>query len=170
MRTSAATLLFGLLFIRLGSSDLLRVPLARPCIISNEKQQGAVPIPQRDFGNSLYVGTLLVGDSLQELRMQFDTGSSDFWVPGRMIATSHKKFYNHSASRSYIRNGTAYYSGVYGSGDSYRGYFSTLTQTLTGIHTRTLTLTLTRILIGDTIPPTALHSGGSSSVGSRLQR
>jgi len=94
---------------------------------------GAADIIHRDFGNSLYVGTLAIGDPPQAQRLQFDTGSSDFWIAGQIAACGKQK-YNHSASSTYIPNGTAYFSGVYGSGDSYRGFFSTDTVSLGGFN------------------------------------
>ena len=110
-----------------ASGDLLtRVSLER-------ELSHPVPIPQHNFQNSLYVGILSMGTPPQQMRMQFDTGSSDFWVAGRMPAGSGKRSYNHSASATYVPNGTAYYSGVYGSGDSYRGFYSTDTVAMGGV-------------------------------------
>ena len=98
-------------------SRILRVRLTRA-------GSAPTPIRQRNFHNSLYVGILQIGHPPQQMRVQFDTGSSDFWVAGQMPSGSGKRLYNHSASTTYVANGTAYDSGVYGSGDSYRGFYS----------------------------------------------
>ena len=56
-----------------------------------------------------------------------------------LAARSGKLGYNHTVSISYTPNGTQYYSGVYGSGDSYRGYYSTDTFSIGGIRLNQLT-------------------------------
>jgi saccharopepsin len=95
------------------TADVLRVELSRP----------PTKVPQSNTNNSLYTGSISLGSPPQTLIVQFDTGSTDLWVPGALPASCRKSSYNHSASSSYRSNGTSF-AISYGSGDTYKGVFS----------------------------------------------
>jgi hypothetical protein len=69
-----------------------------------------------DFQDAQYFGTINIGTPPQEVRVVYDTGSSNLWAsnikPG--LLSSHK-YYDHSKSSTYVANGTTF-NIRYGSG------------------------------------------------------
>merc|ERR1712227_421398 len=82
-----------------------------------------------DFQDAQYFGTISVGTPPQEVRVIYDTGSSNLWVsdikPGWF--SSHKH-YDHSKSSTYVTNGTTF-NIRYGSGPV-SGFYSKDTMTV----------------------------------------
>jgi len=75
---------------------------------------GAIVI--NDFQDAQYYGTVSVGTPAQDVRVVYDTGSSNLWVNNQKpwLFSSHK-YYDHSKSSSYTANDTAFHI-QYGSG------------------------------------------------------
>ncbi|EDV58974.1 lysosomal aspartic protease [Drosophila erecta] len=86
--------------------------------------------------NLEYTIRVCIGTPPQCFNLQFDTGSSDLWVPSSKCASTneacqeHNK-YNSSASSSYVENGSGF-SLQYGSG-SLSGFLSTDTVNIDGM-------------------------------------
>jgi len=74
-------------------------------------------IPLTDVENMYYYGSVSIGTPPQSFTVDFDTGSSDFWLPSVSCATckSQTSTYSSSASSTYMPNGSAF-SIQYGSG------------------------------------------------------
>jgi len=84
------------------------------------------PVEQlSNFDNYQYYGNISIGTPAQYFLVQFDTGSSNLWVPGSSCTSTacedHQVFYE-SLSSTYVANGTAF-SITYGTG-SVSGYLS----------------------------------------------
>eukprot|EP00401_Gymnodinium_catenatum_P066514 CAMPEP_0117514758 /NCGR_PEP_ID=MMETSP0784-20121206/30232_1 /TAXON_ID=39447 /ORGANISM="" /LENGTH=350 /DNA_ID=CAMNT_0005310559 /DNA_START=160 /DNA_END=1212 /DNA_ORIENTATION=+ len=90
---------------------------------SGSEPQHSSPLPQRNVQNSLYVGVIQIGTPAQQFRVQFDTGSSDLWIPGSTSIGDGKVVYDHTHSSTYSANGTKFYIG-YGDGSHFAGTFS----------------------------------------------
>ncbi|EDX00780.1 lysosomal aspartic protease [Drosophila yakuba] len=78
-----------------------------------------------NFDNFQYYGNISIGTPAQYFLVQFDTGSSNLWVPGSSCNSTacqdHQVFYKNQSS-SYVANGTTF-SILYGTG-SVSGYLS----------------------------------------------
>ncbi|XP_017114289.1 lysosomal aspartic protease [Drosophila elegans] len=78
-----------------------------------------------NYENLQYYGNISIGSPPQYFLVQFDTGSSNLWVPGSSCLSSacvdHRRYYG-SESSSYVANGTGF-SITYGTG-SVSGYLS----------------------------------------------
>ncbi|CAF1410249.1 unnamed protein product [Adineta steineri] len=87
-----------------------------------------------------FIGTICIGTPCQSFLIDFDTGSSDLWVPSSKCSSSCSKFkkYTSSASTTYIANGNAF-SISYGDGSGASGIFSIDTVTINGIAVRNQT-------------------------------
>jgi len=73
-----------------------------------------------DFGDAQYIGKVSVGTPPQEVRVVYDTGSSNLWVnnipvPWWKKLLPHHEMYDHSKSSTYVANGTKF-NIAYGSG------------------------------------------------------
>jgi hypothetical protein len=68
-----------------------------------------------DFQDAQYYGTISVGTPAQDVRVVYDTGSSNLWVNKQHGLFSRHQHYDHSKSSSYKANGTAFHI-EYGSG------------------------------------------------------
>jgi len=75
-----------------------------------------------DFMNAQFYGEISVGTPAQKLKVIFDTGSSNLWVPNRKPFFTKHHTYSHDKSSTYKKNGTVFKI-VYGSGPV-SGYFS----------------------------------------------
>lgn len=80
---------------------------------------GASPDPVEidDFENAQYYGPITIGTPGNALKVVYDTGSSNLWVPNKDCCgpTSPHNFYYHDKSSSYHANGTKF-NIRYGSG------------------------------------------------------
>jgi len=75
-----------------------------------------------DYQDAQYYGTVSVGTPPQEVRVVYDTGSSNLWVNNiaeswwkKWLPISHHQRYDHTKSSSYVANGTKF-NIAYGSG------------------------------------------------------
>lgn len=73
-----------------------------------------------DFGDAQYIGKVSVGTPPQEVRVVYDTGSSNLWVnnipvPWWKKLLPHHEMYDHGKSSTYVANGTKF-NIAYGSG------------------------------------------------------
>ena len=97
---------------------------------SGHSLRGVDPTKRNLFvGNELvddladvYYGKISIGTPPQIFEVQFDTGSSDLWVPqvGCVHYCSGRNQYNHSASSTYIPDGETF-SIAYGEGTNFTG-------------------------------------------------
>jgi hypothetical protein len=82
------------------------------------------PVVISDFQNAQYYGPITVGTKGDTIRVVYDTGSSNLWVPNKDccgVLSTHR-FYHHEKSSSYTANGTKF-AIQYGSGPV-AGYYS----------------------------------------------
>jgi len=95
-----------------------------------------VTVPITDFEEAQFYGPIQLGTPAQNFLVVFDTGSSNLWVPSKLCPWSdiacdlHNK-YDHTASSTYVANGTKW-SIEYGSG-SCSGFLSIDTLTIGGL-------------------------------------
>ncbi|KAH9256383.1 hypothetical protein BASA81_005640 [Batrachochytrium salamandrivorans] len=75
-----------------------------------------------DFANAQFYGEITVGTPPQKIKVIFDTGSSNLWVPAKKPLFSRHNLYVNSKSSTYSKNGTLFQI-LYGSGPV-SGYFS----------------------------------------------
>jgi len=75
------------------------------------------PVVIDDFENAQYYGPITVGTNGETVKVVYDTGSSNLWVPNKDCcgATSSHSFYHHEKSSTYTANGTKFHI-QYGSG------------------------------------------------------
>jgi len=75
-----------------------------------------------DFQDAQYFGTIAVGTPPQQLRIVYDTGSSNLWVNKQTGLFSTHKHYDETKSSTYVKNGSTF-NIRYGSGPV-SGYYS----------------------------------------------
>jgi len=75
-----------------------------------------------DFMNAQFYGEIQVGNPGQTVKVIFDTGSSNLWVPNKKPIFTRHQIYNHQKSSTYHKNGTVFKI-LYGSGPV-SGFFS----------------------------------------------
>lgn len=68
-----------------------------------------------DFMNAQFYGEITVGTPGQTIKVIFDTGSSNLWVPNKRPLFTRHHIYSHEKSSTYKKNGTVFKI-VYGSG------------------------------------------------------
>jgi len=75
-----------------------------------------------DFMNAQFFGEITVGTPPQKIKVIFDTGSSNLWVPSKKPIFTRHSIYVHEKSSTYHKNGTIFKI-MYGSGPV-SGYFA----------------------------------------------
>ncbi|CAF0752543.1 unnamed protein product [Adineta steineri] len=121
-----------------------------------------------------FIGTICIGTPCQSFLIDFDTGSSDLWVPSSKCTSGCSGFskYTSSASTTYIPNGKAF-SISYGDGSGAKGTFCIDTVTINGIAVRNQTFAQCTSLSGMSGDPSdgilglayqSLTSGGEKPV------
>jgi hypothetical protein len=127
-----------------ASAGFVTTPLTKKPMMSREERAqrthsvrvtssgGPATVVINDYQDAQYYGAIQMGTPPQELRVVYDTGSSNLWVnnqkPG--ILSSHK-YYDHSKSSTYVANGTVF-NIQYGSGPV-SGVYSQDTASIGGI-------------------------------------
>jgi len=134
-------------FLALASAQIMKVPLQKRALPSIEERmsmkrsvslganaEGAPDsIVINDYQDAQYYGTISVGTPPQEMRIIYDTGSSNLWannipVPWWKKLLPHHQMYDHSKSSTYVANGTKF-NIRYGSGPV-AGFYSADTVTI----------------------------------------
>eukprot|EP00966_Prymnesium_polylepis_P097559 2259968-Prymnesium_polylepis.1 len=84
----------------------------------------SLAVPLTDVSNSYYYGSVSLGTPAQSFKVDFDTGSSNLWLPSSSCTNcpSTASAYDSSASSTYVANGESF-SIQYGSG-SCSGFLS----------------------------------------------
>jgi len=128
-----------------ASAGIISTPLNKKPLMSMEERaqrthsvkvtsdpNGPASVVINDFQDAQYYGSIQMGTSAQDLRVIYDTGSSNLWVsntkPGLL---SKHQYYDHSKSSSYVANGTIF-NIEYGSGPV-SGVYSQDTASIGGI-------------------------------------
>lgn len=134
-------------FLAVATAQIIKVPLKKrdlPSIEDRLKTTYSVrlgtsargetdPIVIKDYQDAQYYGTISIGTPPQEVRVVYDTGSSNLWannvqVPWWRKWLPHHQFYDHSKSSTYVANGTKF-NIAYGSGPV-AGFYSKDTVTI----------------------------------------
>ena len=117
------------LLLLVGSLALVELPFKRRQVTGGEKlayqramrkiRAGALPVVDlTNFEDLQYYGPVIIGTPGQQFTVQFDTGSSNLWVPGstcKSTACKEHNRYNPSKSSTYVSNGESLEIG-YGTG------------------------------------------------------
>ncbi|UJR38729.1 hypothetical protein I4U23_031394 [Adineta vaga] len=84
--------------------------------------------------DSYFIGTISIGTPGQIFLINFDTGSSDLWIPSNQCSSNCERFHKYRAADSltYVSNGDLF-SITYGDGSSASGYFSIDSVMINGI-------------------------------------
>jgi len=133
---SQLLLLLALCAAACNAADVLRIPLKKlsgnnlrgfkflesaNCGASTAKQLLQYTAGKKtfinidDFMNAQFFGEISVGTPPQKLKVIFDTGSSNLWVPNKKPIFTRHSIYRHSLSSTYKQNGTVFKI-MYGSG------------------------------------------------------
>jgi len=119
--------LLALVALAAGDSRIYKVPLgkhSRPSLeqrlawakqLGSSEETPSHDIVINDFSDAQYFGTLSVGTPPQDVRVVYDTGSSNLWVNKQSGSFSLHKHYDDSKSSTYVKNGTVFKI-QYGSG------------------------------------------------------
>jgi len=126
------------------SAGYISAPLTKKPLMSLEERMqrthsvsvtsngGPVSVVINDFQDAQYYGTIQVGTPAQDMRVIYDSGSSNLWVsnikPGLF---SKHQYYDHSKSSTYAANDTVF-NIQYGSGPV-SGFYSADTISVGGI-------------------------------------
>ena len=101
-----------------GSPGVIRAPLTfKPLnvaeYVANRKARAAAlgagktgTVTINDFENAQFYGSVEIGTPAQTFEVIYDTGSSNLWVPNKKFGTH--KVYDHTASSTYVSNGTVF--------------------------------------------------------------
>jgi hypothetical protein len=96
---------------------------------------GPATVVINNFQDSQFYGTIQLGSPQQDLRVIYDSGSSNLWVsnikPGIFHIGEKHNYYDHSASSTYVKNGTTF-AIEYGSGPV-AGEYSADTMSIAGV-------------------------------------
>ncbi|CAO0802565.1 unnamed protein product [Mucor circinelloides] len=106
---------------------------------------GTGTVPVTDDGNDIeYYGTVKVGTPAQSLKINFDTGSSDFWFASTLCSTctTHTR-YDPTKSSTYVADGRAW-SIQYGDGSTASGVLAKDTVNLGGLTIKSQTINLAK--------------------------
>jgi hypothetical protein len=128
----------GLFSLFAAAAALERIPLTKPqlsmdemikAINGQQQELGAKlgspqPVVITDYQNAQYFGPITVGTPGETLKVVYDTGSSNLWVPmkGCCSFLTRHSLYHHEKSSTYLANGTKF-NIAYGSGPV-AGYYS----------------------------------------------
>ncbi|CAM4878847.1 unnamed protein product [Rotaria socialis] len=98
-----------------------------------------------------FIGTISIGTPPQNFLIDFDTGSSDLWVPSSQCQSSCNGFnkYNSAESTTYVANGGNFSIG-YGDGSSASGFLSVDVVTINGMAVKNQTFAECTYLVGMT--------------------
>jgi hypothetical protein len=127
-----------------ASAGFVSTPLTHKPMMSREERAKRTPsvkvtsnggpatVVINDYQDAQYYGSIEMGTSAQELRVIYDTGSSNLWVSNQKPGLLSKhQYYDHSKSSSYVANGTVF-NIQYGSGPV-SGVYSRDTASIGGI-------------------------------------
>ncbi|CAF1057428.1 unnamed protein product [Adineta steineri] len=120
-------------------SDLVKMTCQRVSV-SDKNALGAsgrsTPVyePLINEMNSYWMGSISIGTPAQTFNVDFDTGSSDLWIPSIRCLSScgNRSRYNANISSTYRANGASFHIG-YGDGSSTNGRFDNDTVTVAGL-------------------------------------
>jgi len=135
--------------VALAAADVRVVPLTKPDLTLDEmvlsmnghaqelgaKYGAPTPIVINNYQNAQYVGEITVGTPGEQMRVVYDTGSSNLWVPNPkccFFLTSHN-LYHSKKSSTHKANGTKF-NIEYGSGPV-AGFYSTDSMTIGNVKT-----------------------------------
>lgn len=125
-------MLWALWLLATLTSARMQIPLKRE---SKEKAfLSDMEIPLVNSLDAQYYGEILIGTPPQTLRVLFDTGSANLWVPSSgcwSLSCFFHGYYRHKESISYVGNGTRL-SIEYGTGGA-SGYLSTDVVSIGGV-------------------------------------
>jgi len=127
-----------------ASAGFVSTPLTHKGLASREERAQRTPsvkvtsnggpatVVINDYQDAQYYGSIQMGTTAQDLRVIYDSGSSNLWVsnikPGLL---SKHQYYDHSKSSTYVANGTIF-NIQYGSGPV-SGVYSQDTASIGGI-------------------------------------
>jgi len=133
-----------------ASAGFVSMPLEKKALMTGEERalcqhthsafvsatpNGPATVVINDYQDSQYYGTVQLGTPQQELRVIYDSGSSNLWVsnikPGFIHIGQKHKYYQHKKSTSYVQNGTKF-AIAYGSGPV-AGEYSADTMSIGGV-------------------------------------
>jgi len=123
MKFSTAMAMIGGTSAGYISAPLTKMPLAsmeermqRTPSVRVSSNGGPASVVINDFQDAQYFGTLQIGSPAQDVRVIYDSGSSNLWVSNKKPGLLSKhQYYDHSKSSSYVANGTVFKI-EYGSG------------------------------------------------------
>jgi hypothetical protein len=128
-----------------ASAGFVSTPLTKKPLMSLEERQqrqhsvtvtsspnGPATVVINDYQDAQYYGSIQMGTPAQDMRVIYDSGSSNLWVsnikPGLF---SKHQYYDHSKSSTYVANGTTF-NIQYGSGPV-SGVYSQETVSIGGV-------------------------------------